>query len=411
MAERLLFHRPTDIDICKELASIYLEQNYPQRALPKLHLCYKSRPRDTEVLTILSSVFEQLHQTHKAVVTLKELARIYEESGLRNERDDALMSVLKLDSGDQEAKAALSSQKPLPKKSQMDSEIIFDEEAFLAKSPAPPVPPSLPTMGASENVSSDQDDEIGFDDSDGEEEVVVQPMSEIDIPISIEEESRELEELPVEFVAPPEMPPIHPEIPLEATAGENDGFSDATLDEPIITAVEEPEDEIEIPLEEPVSAGTTGSDSLSSPETSPETPPAPPEAPVDAPASSEHVEEAPVAQNAISAIPMGPESTETSVEKTEALDAETVPAPPKLEAEDNEGRQEEETGTQPAKLSEEEEAALQGELQELEFFLEVGLDSEAQSLLNELLTRYPGHPDLVAHSANHQKDGSKGSNS
>ena len=170
VAERLLFHRPTDIEVCKELASIYLEQDYPQRALPKLHICYKSRPRDTEVLTILSSVFEQLHQTHKAVVTLKELARIYEESGLRNERDDALMSVLKLDPGDQEAKAALSSQKPLPKKSKMDSEIIFDEEAFLAKQP--PKPPTIPSPEASGSIGhneSDLDDEIGFDISDEEE--------------------------------------------------------------------------------------------------------------------------------------------------------------------------------------------------------------------------------------------------
>ena len=47
VAERLLFHRPDDVAIARELAQLYVERNDAKRALAKLQICFKADPKDT----------------------------------------------------------------------------------------------------------------------------------------------------------------------------------------------------------------------------------------------------------------------------------------------------------------------------------------------------------------------------
>ena len=55
VAERLLFHSPDNRPVTKELARLYIEKGDPRRALPKLQVCFKADPRDTEMLRLLAA--------------------------------------------------------------------------------------------------------------------------------------------------------------------------------------------------------------------------------------------------------------------------------------------------------------------------------------------------------------------
>jgi len=107
VAERLLYHQPDDAQVAKKLASIYIAQDEPQRALAKLKKSYDARPHDLEVLGLLAECFGQLGQVHKSVAVLKEMARLYDQSGLLHERDECWTKVLVLDPNDPQAKDAL----------------------------------------------------------------------------------------------------------------------------------------------------------------------------------------------------------------------------------------------------------------------------------------------------------------
>ena len=108
VAERLLFLSPDNRPVSKELARLYIERSDPRRALPKLQICFKADPRDTEVLSLLARAFESLDQRQKAVSVLKELARVLGENGERQRREETFRRILLLNPGDPDAEAALS---------------------------------------------------------------------------------------------------------------------------------------------------------------------------------------------------------------------------------------------------------------------------------------------------------------
>ena len=112
VAERLLFHSPDNRPVSKELARLYIEKSDPRRALPKLQVCFKADPRDTEVLSLLAKAFESLDQRSKSVSVLKELARILGENGDRQARDEVFRKILTLAPGDPDAEAALGTGPP-----------------------------------------------------------------------------------------------------------------------------------------------------------------------------------------------------------------------------------------------------------------------------------------------------------
>lgn len=124
VAERLLFHSPDNRPVTKELAALYIEKGDPRRALPKLQICFKADPRDTEVLSLLAKAFEALDQRAKSVSVLKELARILGENGDARGRDATWRKILQLSPGDPDAEAALSN----PGRARAPSQPPIDDE-------------------------------------------------------------------------------------------------------------------------------------------------------------------------------------------------------------------------------------------------------------------------------------------
>ena len=108
VAERLLFHRPKDVKLARELAETYLERNDAKRALAKLQLCFKANPKDIATLELLAQAFHLLGQTPKTISVYREIARIYQEGKKPEERARILSKILELDPSDAEARQALA---------------------------------------------------------------------------------------------------------------------------------------------------------------------------------------------------------------------------------------------------------------------------------------------------------------
>tara|TARA_R110002073_G_scaffold320759_3_gene496421 strand:+ start:52508 stop:55237 length:2730 start_codon:yes stop_codon:yes gene_type:complete len=94
VAERLLFHDQENIELCQELATLYLQRNDPRRALAKLQICFKANQNDPNVLALLAQAFQRLDQKGKTVSVLKELARVHTESGKRQEAEAVHQKIL-----------------------------------------------------------------------------------------------------------------------------------------------------------------------------------------------------------------------------------------------------------------------------------------------------------------------------
>lgn len=109
VAERLVYHQPDNLSITKELASLYLRRSDARRALQKLQLAFKSDPRDEETLGMLAQAFEQLGQVGKAVSVLRELAQIHTDNSQRTKLRETLQRILALAPGDAQAQKALAS--------------------------------------------------------------------------------------------------------------------------------------------------------------------------------------------------------------------------------------------------------------------------------------------------------------
>jgi tetratricopeptide (TPR) repeat protein len=112
VAERMLYHRSTNLDAARDLAEYYLQRNDAKRALSKLQLCFKANPRDLATLELLANAFYMLGQTPKTVSVFREMARIHQEGGSDEERARILTRILELDPGDKEARQALAAFAP-----------------------------------------------------------------------------------------------------------------------------------------------------------------------------------------------------------------------------------------------------------------------------------------------------------
>ena len=276
VAERLLYHQPDDAIVSRRLAELYLDEDSPQQALPRLQACFRAHPADVEVLDMLARAFDKLGQTHKSLTVLKELARIHDRNGLIDERDDALSRVLAIDPSDQSARAALAGRQ---EEDVAPDEIGFGEITFDALEdedvredppaerenspmPAPSPTPSpaafddleaLADLVASEPVSQPNIDLSGFDTrglspspirsnvdlGDGGDEIS-SLTSALEL---VEDEERAASELapppvPV-FVQAHEREPVpeaavDPEVPLLIDVEDLDGLTDLEFDdEPI----------------------------------------------------------------------------------------------------------------------------------------------------------------------------------
>ncbi|MBN8611283.1 MAG: tetratricopeptide repeat protein, partial [Deltaproteobacteria bacterium] len=107
VVERLLFHRE-DVERSRELAELYLERNDGKRALAKLQVLFKADPKHIPTLELLARAFEQVQQLPKTISVLREIARLYGDKGMIEERGRSLKRILALDPGDPEARQALA---------------------------------------------------------------------------------------------------------------------------------------------------------------------------------------------------------------------------------------------------------------------------------------------------------------
>jgi len=134
VAERLLWHKPDNHALNRELAGLYLRRNDPRRALQKLQACFKADPRDVETLGLLALAFQALDQKAKTVSVLKELARIHVENKARDKAAEVYRKILEIVPSDSDALQYLGPQ----------------AAAAVAppKTPTPtphPAPPPIPT--------------------------------------------------------------------------------------------------------------------------------------------------------------------------------------------------------------------------------------------------------------------------
>ena len=107
VAERLLWHKPDNHVLNRELAGLYLMRNDPRRALQKLQACFKADPRDVDTLGLLAQAFQALEQKAKTVSVLKELARIHTENKHRDKAGDVFRRIYELVPSDADALAFL----------------------------------------------------------------------------------------------------------------------------------------------------------------------------------------------------------------------------------------------------------------------------------------------------------------
>jgi tetratricopeptide (TPR) repeat protein len=107
VAERLLWHKPDNQALNRELAGLYLRRNDPRRALQKLQACFKADPRDVETLGLLAQAFQALDQKSKTVSVLKELARIHNENKHKDHAGEVFRKILELVPNDPDALAFL----------------------------------------------------------------------------------------------------------------------------------------------------------------------------------------------------------------------------------------------------------------------------------------------------------------
>ena len=107
VAERLLHYDPENHAMAMEVAAKYLDNNNARAALSRLKSVFEAKQRDPAVLELLSRTFDQLGQPHKTLSVLKELARVYAESGRISERNQAAQRVLSMDPNDAEMQELL----------------------------------------------------------------------------------------------------------------------------------------------------------------------------------------------------------------------------------------------------------------------------------------------------------------
>jgi len=103
VAERLLFHRPDDFGVARELAAAYIARMNPRLALAKLQRALKAAPRDPRNVTLLAEALAQLDPP-KALSVWRELAELHDAAGRLNDRDTATRAALALDPTDGETR-------------------------------------------------------------------------------------------------------------------------------------------------------------------------------------------------------------------------------------------------------------------------------------------------------------------
>ncbi len=203
VAERLLYHRPSDFALAKELAGLYIERSDPKRALSKLQICFKTDPKDVGTLELLAEAFHQLGQLPKTLSVYREVARIHQDAGRANERARTLKRILELDPGDTEARQGLASQAAAGSSASVRRDIAPPRSAVVEPSRSAvreTEAPELEQVEEEEEVIEEEDEILIVDGED--DEVLEDDVDDVD---EDEDEPEETKEAVPSRSVPPEV--------------------------------------------------------------------------------------------------------------------------------------------------------------------------------------------------------------
>lgn len=124
VAERIIFHDPSDVTTAHDLALHYVRSGRYAEALSKLIICYESEPGDAELLELIIETLEFLGQRDRAASLTRQLMARFRRSGLQAEAAAALQRLYALDPDDEEAKRAVGVLAPV-----VQSDTVIELEA------------------------------------------------------------------------------------------------------------------------------------------------------------------------------------------------------------------------------------------------------------------------------------------
>jgi pilus assembly protein FimV len=167
VAERLLWHKPDNHALNRELAGLYLRRNDPRRALQKLQACFKADPRDVDTLALLAQAFQALEQKAKTVSVLKELARVHVENKQRDRAAEVYRKILEFVPNEADAVQFLGAASPRPQpppappvrsSSQLPAQVraATSEAKFGITGDLPSLQPPSPSMTGSMPLLDEQ---------------------------------------------------------------------------------------------------------------------------------------------------------------------------------------------------------------------------------------------------------------
>lgn len=107
VAERVIFHDPSDVTTAHDLALHYVRSGRYAEALSKLIICFQSEPNDVELLELIIETLDYLGQRDRAAALNRQLITRYRSSGLQREAEAALERQYALDPDDEAAKRAM----------------------------------------------------------------------------------------------------------------------------------------------------------------------------------------------------------------------------------------------------------------------------------------------------------------
>jgi tetratricopeptide (TPR) repeat protein len=178
VAERLLYHDGSRVDVARETASFYMEQGQYKRALSKLQMCFAKDPRDLTTLELLAEAFIGLQQSEKAVSVYNEMSHILADQDREEERRAVLERVLELDPKNEIALKSLgrmaSQAPPLESPGALDLPSPAAAATGAVPSPAPaPVVPATDSAAAELEELTDQEAAARAEKIIGETEVLL----------------------------------------------------------------------------------------------------------------------------------------------------------------------------------------------------------------------------------------------
>ncbi|MDJ0761381.1 MAG: tetratricopeptide repeat protein [Myxococcota bacterium] len=168
VAERLLYHDSSRVELARETASIYLKRKQYKQALAKLQMCFVKNPRDLNTLELLANAFSGLEQPDKAASVYKEMFLLLQGPEHEGERTRVLEAILAIDPENEMALEQLgrsAAPEPKPHEGQENSQLEMEVQSYAEAS----------------HVASSEEDSEALEDEAYEELSNVGSLSEEEI--------------------------------------------------------------------------------------------------------------------------------------------------------------------------------------------------------------------------------------